>query len=65
MAQLDPSITEQMADTVDVISKAAVGMRAALIRGGFEEGAAQFMAIHFFNHIVDAVFAQREQGDSR
>ena len=60
MARIDPSITEQMADTVDVISKAAVGMRTALERGGFSEGAAEIMAVQFYQFIIRAVFEKEE-----
>lgn len=60
----DAEVVGKIASQVDLLASAAVGMRRQLMDGGFPDAPATLMAAHYFDHMIERVFAPQKEEQS-
>ena len=47
-------------ESVSFLGEMVGGLRANLVRQGFSDQAAEFMAVHYYNHVIETMFEKEK-----
>ena len=56
----DRKTIEAVMESVSFLGEIVGGLRANLVRQGFSDQAAEFMAVHYYNHLIDSMFEKEK-----
>ena len=56
----DPKTVEAVMESVSFLGEMVGGLRANLVRQGFSDQAAEFMAVHYYNQVIETMFEKEK-----